>query len=137
MYCPPPQKLEDELLNLYGEVPLVRREGDEYARVTGYREGLSAAVLLYCCLDYAHPRTSIKVSQCAYGEGSPGMVFGLSAPQLLEALGQAVAHQPALTLSNSLDGSYQLSWTQPVPLLQQSVWQSIAKGERWTQRVYF
>jgi len=139
MYCPQPQKLEDALLNLFGDVPLLRQDGDQYERVTGYRAGLSSAVLLYCCLDYAHTHTvlDIKVSRCAYGKGSPGVVFGLSSAQLLEALAHAAEQQPGVTLSHSLDGGYQLSWSLPAQQLLQAVWQRLSDGEPWTQKAWF
>src|SRR5579883_1247453 len=134
MYCPPPQSVEDALLNLYGDVPLIRDDGAQFTRLTGPRAGLSTAVLLYCCLDYAHNQPAVKVTECAYGAGSPGMVFGLSSSHLLEALGHATAHQPGITLSSSIDGGYQLRWAQSATALKQQVWASLASGAPWTQR---
>lgn len=137
MYCPPKQSVEDGLLNLYGEVPLIRQDDNCFTRVTGPRAGLSTVALLYCCLDYANEGSAIKVSQCAYGKDSPGVIFGLSYQQLVEALGHAASVQAGVTCSNSIDGGYQLSWTQPTSTVKQQVWKSLYSGEPCTQKVWY
>ena len=138
MYCPPKQSLEDSLLNLYSEVPLIRWDSNGCMhRLTGPRAGLSTVALLYCCLDYANEGAAIKVNRCAYGEGSPGVILGLSYQQLVEALGHATSFQAGVTCSNAMEGGYQLSWTQPTSIVKQQVWKSLYSGKLWTQKVWY